>query len=147
MALDLDKIKEWFDSDEGKASIEKYAKELEFKQQLNEKYINYIHKNWSHRIDEAIEKVMAKYESDEYVRGEYKRGYEPRRPIYYLLYEYAEKYGEECHDEDYINDFTGGIYYLGSYVIQIMHGQGSVIRIDECKERKRDNKINKVINE
>lgn len=143
----LENIKTWFESDEGKASLERYANKLVLKENRKERYIGYIHKNWSHRIDEVIEKVMTKYESDEYVRKEYKRGYEPRRPIYYLLYEYAEKHGEECNDEKYINDFTGGIYYLGSYAIQIMHGQGSVVRIDECKERKRDNKINKVINE
>lgn len=143
--MDLDKLRAWFDSEEGKASVEKFAKELAFKEELKEKHINYIHKHWGDRIDEAIEKVMAKYESDEYVRNEYKRGYEPRTPLYCLLYEYAEQYGEECQDENYINSFTAGIYYLGSYVIQIMHGQGSVIRIDECKERKRDNKINKVI--
>jgi len=45
--------------------------------------------------------------------------------------EYAETYGEECNDENYFNDFTGDAYYLGSYVIQTMHGQGSVIRIDK----------------
>lgn len=145
MGLDLDKLRAWFDSEEGKASIEEYANKLAFQDVLKQKHINYIHERWGNNIDSLIQKVMVKYESDQYVCKEYKLGYEPRTPIYYLLYEYAEQFGEECHDEKYINGFTGGIYYLGSYVIQIMHGQGSVIHIDECKERIRDNKINKVI--
>lgn len=143
--MDLEKMKAWFKSEEGQASLKKYANKLEIQDKLKQRRINYIHKRWSDNIDFVIQKAIDKYESDEYVRKEYKLGYEPRRPIYYLLYEYAEQFGEECHDEKYINDFTGGIYYLGSYVIQIMHGQGSVIRIDECKERMRDNQINKVI--
>ena len=53
------------------------------------------------------------------------------RFVYYFVYDYALKHCKPCKDKKYWNMFTGGAYYIGSYVIQIMHGQGSVIRIDK----------------
>ncbi len=35
--------------------------------------------------------------------------------------------------KEYLNEFTGQAYYIGSYVIQVMHGQGSVLRVDKLK--------------
>ena len=79
---------------------------------------------------------MNKYYSYEYVKREYKLGYEPREPLLWLMFRYAQKYGKECNNKTYFNMFTGEAYYLGSYVIQVMHGQGSVLRIDKRKGKK-----------
>ena len=51
----------------------------------------------------------------------------------WLALEYAYKYCEPCEDKKYLNMFTGEAYYIGSYVIQVMHGQGSVIRVDKVE--------------
>ena len=81
-------------------------------------------------LDAAIEKILAKYDSREYIERELKLGYyEPRETLLWLAFQYAQKYCKECDDEHYLNVFTAEAYYIGNYVIQLMHGQGSVIRI------------------
>lgn len=111
--------------------LKEYAKKIKAEEEIKNSQLMRFHAKYANMIDEVIEHIMQKYESDAYVNKEYKLGYEPRRPLYYFLFDYATKRGDRCRDERYMNPFTGGIYYLGSYVIQIMHGQGSVIKIDK----------------
>ena len=84
-------------------------------------------------IDGSIEHLDNWYESDKYRDREYKMGFEPREKLFWVLLGVAEKYGSEVGDEYeiYANPFTGEMYKLGSYIIQVMHGQGSVIVIDK----------------
>lgn len=85
--------------------------------------------------------MLQKYYSKEYVAREYKLGYEPREPLIWVLWEYAIKYGKKCRAKKYANTSTSEMYYVGSYVIQLMHGQGSVIRLDKIKERQNGKKV------
>jgi hypothetical protein len=85
-----------------------------------------------------IEKIMAKYESSEYVRREYKLGYEPRQDLYWILNSIVEKHGVEVklnkkNAKKYptLNMFTSSAYTFEGYLFQVMHGQGSVVRIDK----------------
>lgn len=78
-----------------------------------------------------MERLIDKYDSKEYRDKEFRLGFEPREPLFWFMFDYGMKYCEECTDDKYWNDFTGGAYYVGSYVIQVMIGQGSVIRIDK----------------
>jgi hypothetical protein len=76
------------------------------------------------------------YNSDTYRDREYSKGYQPREELLWVLFGVAETQGEECTDEEvdlYANTFTRSIYKLGSYAIQIMDGQGSIIAIDKIK--------------
>jgi hypothetical protein len=85
-------------------------------------------------LNAAMEKMLAKYSSKEYVKREIDLGYyEPRETLLWLAFEYAEKYCKECDDKHYHNMFTSAAYYFGNYVIQLIHGQGSVILVDKIE--------------
>jgi hypothetical protein len=104
----------------------KLNNEKEFDLRWVERFKKYGAKN----IDETIEKLMDKYYSESYRNREYRLGYQPREELMWLLFDYAQKYCKICEDERFYNNFTSGAFYVGSYVIQIMNGQGSIIRID-----------------
>lgn len=125
----LKKHIEFLESDEGKLYIEKIKEKIEIEKRFKDRWIERLKKHIEPNIDLAIEKLLKKYDSDEYVNREYKLGYEPRNQLLWLVYDYAEKYCKECEDEKYLNDFTASAYYIGSYVIQMMIGQGSVVTI------------------
>jgi hypothetical protein len=119
-------------------SIKKFFEESERKVLKEKEWIERMKLRIEGDIDSSIERLLAWYESDKYRDREYARGYEPRETLLWLLFKYATEYGETCLDdselyETYGNMFTGGMYRIGSYVIQVMHGQGSVIRIDKIK--------------
>lgn len=132
---------EWMESEEGKEAMKKWAEEERIKQARLDAQIERFHTKYHDKLDAVIERLMAKYYSDEYVTKEYRLGYEPREPLLWLVFEYATRYCEPCEDEEYFNDFTGSAYYIGSYVIQIMHGQGSVLRIDKQTHPKKLRRI------
>jgi hypothetical protein len=125
----LKKHIEFLESDEGKLYIEKIKEKIEIEKRFKDRWIERLKKHIEPNIDLAIEKLLKKYDSDEYVNREYKLGYEPRNQLLWLVHDYAEKYCKECYDEKYLNDFTASAYYIGSYVIQMMIGQGSVVTI------------------
>jgi hypothetical protein len=128
----LELLKKHLESDKGKASMKRFVEKMVRKAEVRQRWVEKIHTYYGNDIDSLTEKLMGKYYSDVYRDREYDKCHcEPREPLLWVLMEYAETYGEECNDENYFNDFTGDAYYLGSYVIQIMHGQGSVIRIDK----------------
>jgi hypothetical protein len=132
MNQQLELLKKHLESDEGKASMKRFVEKMANRYTVRQRWVEKIHTYYGNDIDSLTEKLMDKYYSDVYRDREYyKCKCEPREPLLWVLMEYAETYGEECKDENYFNDFTGDAYYLGSYVIQTMHGQGSVIRIDK----------------
>jgi hypothetical protein len=117
---------------------EKFFKDLVKKKLKRKEWIERMKLRIEGDIDSSIERLLEWYESDKYRNREYARGYQPRETLLWLLLDYAVIYGEMCLDdseiyETYGNAFTGGMYRIGSYVIQVMHGQGSVIRIDKIK--------------
>ena len=129
--MDIEKLKDFLDSEEGQKSMDKYLEKLHRKQEHLKRWVEKFKARYENNLDEVIEKLMKKYESDEYVNREYRLGYQPREQLLWLVWEYARLNCKECDEEKYYNDFTGGAYYIGSYVIQIMHGQGSVLVIDK----------------
>ena len=137
--MKISDINKFFNSPEGEKAIKDFKNEIEKEENLLKSNISRLHKKFGNNIDFIIKKVYDKYESDEYVKREYKIGYMPRTDLYFLIYEYAKVHGNECFDQEYFNPFTSGCYYLGSYVIQRMDGQGSVIKISDNK------KINKIM--
>ena len=127
----VEKLREFLDSEDGKKSIEEFGRRLERESEFKERWIERFKDHSENNLDFVLEKLIAKYDSDKYIRKEYSKGYEPREKLLWIAFNYAEKYCKECTDEKYLNMFTGSAYYIGSYVIQVMHGQGSVIRIDK----------------
>ncbi len=130
----LKKLREFLDSDEGKKSIEEFRNKLERIEERKNRWTEKFKELAEPNIDAALSKIIEKYDSDEYVKREYSLGYEPRETLLWIAFSYAEKYCKECTDEKYLNVFTGNAYYIGSYVIQVMHGQGSVIKIEKIEK-------------
>lgn len=132
MSITLELLKKHLESEEGKASIRRATEKFVNRQLVRQRWVEKIHTYYENNIDALIEKLTDKYYSKEYRDREYfKCKCEPREPLMWVLMEYAEQYGKKCKNKKYYNDFTGVAYYLGSYVIQTMHGQGSAVRIDK----------------
>ena len=122
------------ESPEGQESMRKWAEKMKAEQDRLNKRIIRFHLIYKDRLDKVMVTLMDKYESKTYRDKEYKLGYEPREKLYWFMFEYARKYCKKCTDKKYLNQFTGDAYYLGSYVIQIMYGQGSAILIQEIEQ-------------
>jgi hypothetical protein len=133
--MTIEEINAFFESPEGKESLEKFAEKLRREDEYKDRWIDRMWNRIKGDIDVSIEHLDNWYSSDKYRDREYKRGYEPREKLFWILLGVAEKYGSEVGDEYelYANSFTGEMYKLGSYYIQVMYGQGSVIRIDKQK--------------
>jgi hypothetical protein len=134
--MDIEKINEFFDSPEGQKSFEKFAEKLKREREHKDRWIDRMWERIQSDIDGSIDRMLRWYNSDPYRDREYNKGYQPREELLWVLFGVAEAHGEECTDEEvdlYANTFTRSIYKLGSYVIQIMDGQGSIIAIDKIK--------------
>jgi hypothetical protein len=129
----LENLKAFLETDEGKESIERWGEKLRRADEHKNRWAEKFKQRCESDIDGSIEKLLAKYDSKEYRDKEYGKGREPMEDLLWVALEYAEKYCDECTDEKYLNMFTGSAYYIGSYVIQVMNGQGSVIRIDKME--------------
>jgi hypothetical protein len=136
--MTIDEINAFFDSPEGKESLEKFAEKLKREQEHKDRWIDRMWNHIKDDVDGSIEHLGNWYCSDKYRDREYKMGYEPREKLLWVLLGVAEKYGSEVGDEYeiYANSFTGEMYKLGSYIIQVMHGQGSVIIVEKIRDEK-----------
>lgn len=131
----LEKMKAYLESDEGKESMRQFGLKLEREAAHTQRWIEKFKQRFESNLDGVIDKLLTKYNSDKYRDREYyKCKCEPREPLLWLVWEYAIEHCKPCEDNKYFNTFTGGAYYVGSYVVQIMHGQGSVLRFDKIEE-------------
>lgn len=129
-------LSEYLESEEGRKDMEKYVEKLAKDLAHKDRWIERMWGRINGDIDGSIEHLLKWYESDKYRDREYGMGLQPREELLWVLFGVAETHGEECTDEEvdlYANTFTRSIYKLGSYAIQIMDGQGSVIAIDKIK--------------
>lgn len=128
--IDLKKIEEWFDSEEGKKSIAEFAEKIERKERIKTNQLERLYE--SGKFLELTEKAIKKYNTDKYINSWYKRGIEPPESLFWFLFEYAEKYGRECEEEEwkqYGNMFTSSLFFIDGYYFNRMDGQGSVIKV------------------
>ena len=129
-------LSEYLDSEEGRKDMEKYVENLAKDLAHTDRWVERMWERIKEDLDGSIEHLLKWYESDKYRDREYGMGFQPREELLWVLFGVAETHGEECTDEEvdlYANTFTRVIYKLGSYAIQIMDGQGSVIAIDKIK--------------
>lgn len=129
-------LSEYLDSEEGRKDMEKYVEKLAKDLAHKDRWVERMWVRIKGDIDGSIEHLLKWYESDKYRDREYGMGLQPREELLWVLFGVAETHGEECTDEEvdlYANTFTRSIYKLGSHVIQIMDGQGSIIAIDKIK--------------
>jgi len=129
-------LSEYLDSEEGRKDMEKYVEKLAKDLAHKDRWVERMWVRIKGDVDGSIEHMLKWYESDKYRDREYEMGFQPREELLWVLFGVAETHGEECTDEEvdlYANMFTRSIYKLGSYSIQIMDGQGSIIAIDKIK--------------
>lgn len=134
----LENLKDFLDTEEGKKSMDEFCKKLEFEHSLKEKHIENLHSVLLSGVtlSSLIEKVRLKYNSDKYREHWHNKCIEPPEILYWLLFDYAEKYGRECDEpewEEYSNMFTSALYFIDGYYISRMDGQGSFIQIEKSK--------------
>lgn len=129
--MNINELSVYLNSDEGKRAMDEYTQKILRESECIDRWVEKFKSKYEDKLDCALERLMDKYYSDEYVNREYKIGVQPREPLLWLVWEYAMEHCEQCEDEKYLNDFTGDAYYIGSYVIQIMYGQGAILKIDK----------------
>lgn len=133
-------LTKFLQSDEGEEYMRKYKEDEQKAAELYASQVERFYQKHKDNMPAIINKIIAKYKSDKYVLKEYKLGYQPREDLYWLLDSIASKYGTEIEISSeneikypQLNMFTGSAYIFEGYLIQVMHGQGSVVRIDKLK--------------
>jgi hypothetical protein len=127
----LEQLKRFLDSEEGKNSISEWAKKYTREQDHKDRWVEKFKQRCESDLDGAVNALTKKYYSEEYRNREHKMNVEPREPLLWLMWDYAQDHCKKCKDKRYYNMFTSDAYYIGSYVISIMHGQGSVLAINK----------------
>lgn len=134
--LDIEKLKEILESEEGKKASDSYRENLKKRSEIKYKQLKRFHEKFNEpeKFSYFVEKVLEKYDSDEYRKKWWNLGYEPPEKLKCFLFEYSEKYGRECNKEEwdkYSNDFTSNLYYINGWYFNLMIGQGSFIKIEK----------------
>lgn len=82
---------------------DKFWEELEKREskitKFYERYIKKIMALSKKEREALVQKIIDKYDSDAYVRREYRLGYQPRECLFDILYYWAANYGKETEDE------------------------------------------------
>jgi glucan phosphorylase len=132
----IDRLAEVLQSEEVQAATKKFVEEMYFQE-------NVFKPNWIERIkkkidefgaDYVIEKLLDKYDSNDYVNREYRCGREPMEILLYTLLDYARVYCKPSDEDNHWGMFIEEVYYIGSYVIKLAIGQGSKIILRKTNE-------------
>lgn len=130
----LDKLRAYLETTEGKESAKRFSDTLNFYHNVHiPKWVNKFKETVdSIGEDTLIELLLNKYTNSDYISRENRCGYyDPRETLLWYLMNYARIHCDECHDDVHITPFTTEMYYVGSYVIQTIIGQGSAILINK----------------
>ena len=131
----LTEMQKFFDSEEGNLKLLKWANELKNRYTMSNSQLERFHLKYGNTLKDVITKIKSKYNSESYKDKWYKKHIEPPEPLYWFLFNYAEKYGTEASEEEYReygNMFTSEMYLINDFYISKMNGQGSIIKI--CKK-------------
>ena len=127
----LKKLQEFLESEEGQKRIADFANKLDREEEIVTRQLERF-KDKLGNFEQFTEKVIEKYSSDKYRDSWYSRGIEPPEDLFWFLFQYAEKYGRECNEEEwnqYGNMFTSALFFCNGYYFNRMDGQGSVIKV------------------
>lgn len=128
------KIIEYLKSNEGKKIFQEIIEKIGNTNIIIDSQLERFHTKFGNKENFVfiIEKIIQKYESSKYRDMWYKRNIEPPESLYWFLYDYANKYGRKCNEnewEEYGNVFSSDLVYLNGYYFNIMNGQGVAIEI------------------
>lgn len=114
------KLKECLDSEDTKQYFEKIRnREMKVQEQLSRFHSKCKSEGF---FENFVEKVLSKYNSNEYKDRWFLKGIMPEEYLYDFLYEYAVKYGKHI-------DEWGDEYLIGDYLFELTIGQGYYINI------------------
>lgn len=135
MGINLKKLEELFNSEEGKRKTEEYFQKLANQDAILDSQLERFRKrvlNDEGYFKLVVDKIKKKYFSDEYYERWSSRGIVAPEKLNWFLFRYAEKYGRECTDSEY-NEYAGAfttvMYYVHGYIFRRSDGQGSIIQI------------------
>lgn len=124
----LESMEEWASHPENIKKIEKMQDKFVKDMERKDRYVEKLHSMSLEERDAFIMKCIDKYDSEEYKDREYNAGYEPRCPLYNVIFDYAEKYGEDVRS--YVNrSFLAARYKFDNWIVELYIGQGSFISI------------------
>lgn len=115
--------------------LDRFSQKIKAAEERRNRYIEKIHNMSEKDRYEFIKKCIIKYTSEEYINKEIQKRYEPRCPLYDTIMDYAVVYGIPSSyksDNDYFPEEQYDID--GKFVITAIHGQGTIIYIDEVPE-------------
>jgi hypothetical protein len=140
MSLDrnamLESLKRYNESPEGKATEAKYFTDMVNKDRMEQSQLQRFWDRYQYKdsLNFIIQRVIDKYDG-KYRDSEYKKGYEPREPLLWFLYEVAKKFGREFTEDEYRGQkslmFTADIHVLGSYTFELLQGQGCALMVNK----------------
>ena len=137
MKKSMNKLSDYLDTEERKKNLINFFTEKRNAKLFREKQIERFYEKYKNNMPELIDKILTKYDSEAYVKREHKLGYQPREPLCDVLFEIGKKYGFDITEdnadkyEKYLNVFTGEACVFCGYFMQLMHGQGSIIKIEK----------------
>lgn len=130
----FEELKKYWQTDEGKAELDLFFEKLDSEDKRRNRWIQWFKGLFESMGDSLIQRLVDKYESNDYRDREYKAGREPQELLYWLIIYYAKLYCKPCRNKKHIIvGYAGEAYYVGSYVFQVIHGQGSVISVKKIK--------------
>jgi len=132
--MEIKDVEKWFESEENVNRAEEYFGRLSNVDKMIQSQIDRFRflYNDTNKFSKLVEKIVVKYNSDEYVKREYSKGRMPNEELYFFLFNYASKYGEEATSDEYAkygNTFTSAIYTIHGYYFHQLNGQGTIIQI------------------
>lgn len=128
--MKIEELEDFLNSEEGKRITEEFFDKIRKEEEVRNKQMERFHRVGN--FPEFTEKVIKKYESNEYKDRWYRRGIIPPEDLLFFLFYYAEKYGRECDEQEWEkhgNDFTTSLFFCNDYYFNRMDGQGSVILV------------------
>ena len=125
-------MREWSDSDSGKASMKKFVEKLAFEQNLKVRNFERIKKMFTDQksFNKLVKAIISKHD-DLWVDGCYKRSVMPHPwELMYALFDLSEIEGKECDPVDgFTDNFPSSIYTYKCWQFAVTHGQGSVCSV------------------
>lgn len=135
MKLDKDSIDAWFESEEGKASIERFANKLKLEKKRKKFYVKKLKKYFDRLSDEGVNawiENFVKWEK-EYQERYYKKCIETHSNILSTLWEFFKIHG---NDTDLEEDFQTSCYQYRGFEMSIFHGQGSFLKLYKIEKKR-----------
>ncbi len=129
--MDKQKIDEWFNSEEGKQSIEKFALKIQKKKENLIKGGKLKIKNFYLKKEDMFEYYIdCLLEFDDKVSDKlYKKYIDGQSNIIWLVFRALKEFGTPFKDTDF-GMFTSDGYFLKGFKFEVISGQGSFVKIE-----------------